>query len=138
MYFSSLAGLPCWRSKVGPVRTNVPLSGDKDPVGCSTTAAAAADHENDNGDDDESNDDENADAGTNIYNYNVHIVQHQKNQMIGLANGSSGGGGNASGGEESEPEVSRVTVGTRLNLDVAGGETIFLCGKWKHVKNSKF
>ena len=70
-----------------------------------------------------------------IYNY---IVQHQKNQMIGLANGSSGGGGNVSGGEESEPEVSRVTVGTRLNLDVAGGETIFLCGKWKHVKNSKF
>ena len=53
-----------------------------------------------------------------MYNYNVHIVQHQKNQMIGLANGSSGGGGNVSGGEESEPEVSRVTDGTRLNLDV--------------------
>ena len=57
---------------------------------------------NDNDGDDESNDDENADDGNNMYNYNV---QHQKNQMIGLANGSSGGGGNASGGEESEPEV---------------------------------
>jgi len=34
----------------------------------------------------------------------MYHYQHQKNQMIGLANGSSGGGGNASGGEESEPE----------------------------------
>ena len=93
LYFSSLAGLPCWRQEVGPVRANVPLSGEKDPTD---------DDENDNDDDDESNDDENADDGNNIYNYNV---QHQKNQMIGLANGSSGGGGNASGGEESEPEV---------------------------------
>ena len=94
MYFSFLAGLPCWRQEVGPVRTNVPLSGEKD---------LTDDDENDNDDDDdESNDDENADDGNNIYKYNV---QHQKNQMIGLANGSSGGGGNASGGEESEPEV---------------------------------
>ena len=32
-------------------------------------------------------------------------LQHQKNQMIGLGNGTNGGGGNASAGEESEPEV---------------------------------
>ena len=55
--------------------------------------------------------------------------------MIGLANGSSGGGGNASGGEESEPEVGRVTDGTRLNLEGAGGETIFFV--WQMETSTK-
>jgi hypothetical protein len=34
----------------------------------------------------------------------MYHYQHQKNQMIGLGNGTNGGGGNASAGEESEPE----------------------------------
>merc|ERR1711936_91189 len=34
----------------------------------------------------------------------MYHYQHQKNQMIGLGNGTNGGGGHASAGEESEPE----------------------------------